>query len=234
MNIPDENQRLSKEQLEAALRKEGKRFEEHYSWIEKHMPASFFEEVDQESILLLVYSLMGFHLNDYFSHIHLKNRAFTLSLDSPDADLRILKHFKSYGIKNYRSFVSNAPPPFPRIKAPLRIAQIHFIDEAEEKTKNFYPPDKEKEIIEQVKLRNPQVTEEDVRHLLTSLSPLFLKAMTGERLAVVLDMFFRAKSRDNCQYEARYNEDWREKKKPPPCRLFLPGAMFPNTISSIT
>lgn len=228
MNTPDKNQRFSKEQLQAALQRESKRFEEHYSWIEKYMPASFFEEVDQESIFLIVYSLMGFHLSDYFSHIHLKNRAFTLSLDSPDADLRILKHFKTYGIKNYRSFVSNKAPPFPHVKAPLRIAQILFIDKMEEKTENFYSPDKEKEIIAQVKLRNPQVTEEDVRHLLSSLSPLFLKAMTGDRLAVALDMFFRAKSRDNCQYEARCNEDWKEKKEAPSMQIVFAWRNVPK------
>jgi len=95
MSTPRQTQRLSKDQLQTAIQKESKRFEEHYSWIEKHMPPSFFEEVDQDSILLIVYSLMGFNLNDYFSHLHLKNMAFTLSLDSPDVDLRILKHYKS-------------------------------------------------------------------------------------------------------------------------------------------
>ncbi len=139
MNPPREVQRLSKEQLHAAIQKESKRFEEHYSWIEKHMPASFFEEVDQESILLIVYALMGFNLNDYFSHIHLKNMAFTLSLDSPDTDLKVLRHYRSYGIKNYRSFVSNEPPPFPGLKAPLRIARILFSDFVEKTAEDLYP-----------------------------------------------------------------------------------------------
>src|ERR1700689_413566 len=112
MSTPRPMERLSKEQLQQAIQNESKHFEEYYFWIEQHMPASFFEDVDQESIVLIVHSLMGFDLSDYFSHIHVKNMAFALCLDSPDADLRILKHYRSFGIKNYRSFVSNAPPPF--------------------------------------------------------------------------------------------------------------------------
>src|SRR5271168_2862638 len=99
------SQRLSKEQLHQAIQKESKKFEENYSWIDQHMPTSFFEEVDQESILLIVHHLEGLNLSDFFSHIHLKNMAYVMCLDSPDADLRVLKHYTSYGIKNYRSFV---------------------------------------------------------------------------------------------------------------------------------
>ncbi|MBS0603580.1 MAG: NAD-glutamate dehydrogenase [Verrucomicrobia bacterium] len=228
MSTPPKMKRLSKEQLQAAIQKESKRFEEYYSWIEKHMPASFFEEVDQDSILLIVYSLMGFNLNDYFSNIHLKNMAFTLSLDSPDADLRVLRHYKSYGIKNYRSFVSNEPPPFPGVKAPLRIARILFSDFVEKTAEDLYPPEQEKEIVDQVKLRNAQATENDVHRLIASLSPLFLKSMTKERLVMALDMYFRAKSRDNCQYEVRYNEDWKGKKDTPSLQIVLAWRNVPK------
>lgn len=145
MSTSRPTQRLSKEQLQQAIQQESKLFEEYYFWIEQHMPASFFEEVDQESILLIVHSLMGFDLNDYFSHIHLKHMAFTLCLDSPDADLRILKHYRSFGIKNYRSFVSNAPPPFPGPKAHLRIARILFSDFVEKRPENLLPAEREKE-----------------------------------------------------------------------------------------
>lgn len=226
MSTPHEGQRLSKEQLQAAIQRESKRFEEHYSWIEKHMPASFFEEVDKESILLIVYSLMGFNLNDYFSNLHLKNMAYTLSLDSPNADLRVLKHYKTYGIKNYRSFVSNEPPPFPGIKAPLRITRILFSDYVEKRAKDL--GDEEKEIIAQVQARNPQVTESDVKKLIASLSPLFLKSMTKERLVLALDMFFRAKSRDNCQYEVIKKEDWKTKKDAPSLQIVFAWRNVPK------
>lgn len=228
MSTPHESQRLSKEQLQAAIQSESKRFEEHYTWIEKHMPASFFEEVDKESILHVVYSLMGFNLNDFFSNIHLKNMAFTLSLDSPNADLTVLRHYKNYGIKNYRSFISNEPAPFPGIKAPLRITWILFSDYVEKEEKDPDYDAKEKEIIPQVQARNPQVTATDVQKLIASLSPLFLKSMTKERLILALDMFFRAKSRDNCQYEVSQKEDWKAKKDSPSLQIVFAWRNVPK------
>lgn len=228
MSTSRPTQRLSKEQLQQAIQQESKLFEEYYFWIEQHMPASFFEEVDQESILLIVHSLMSFDLNDYFSHIHLKHMAFTLCLDSPDADLRTLKHYRSFGIKNYRSFVSNAPPPFPGLKAHLRIARILFSDFVEKRPDDLLPAERQKEIIDEVKKRNPNVTDVDVHKLLSQLSPMFIKSMTKERLIVALDMFFRAKSRDNCQYEVVLNEDWKQKKEASSLRLILAWRNVPK------
>jgi len=83
----DPQRRVSKSKLQFAIHKESKKFEEFYSWIEEHMPPRFFEEVDQESIILIVHSLMGLDLSDYLSHIHLKDRAFVLCLDNPAARL---------------------------------------------------------------------------------------------------------------------------------------------------
>ncbi len=222
------SQRLSKQELQQAIAKESKTFEENYSWIDQHMPASFFEEVDQESIILIVHSLENLNLNDFFSHLHLKNMAYVICLDSPDADLRILKHYKRYGIKNYRSYVSNKPPPFPGIKTPLRIARILFSDYVEKIPLDLFSEEREKEIVEQVKARNPQVTESDVRRLIGQLSQMFIKAMTKERLIMALDMFFRAKSRDNCQYEIRFNEDWKEKKETPSLQIVFAWRNVPK------
>ena len=229
MHKPLKTHRLTKEQLEEAIERESKRFEEYYSWIEKHMPAKFFEEVDENSIILIIYSLMGFDLNDYFSHIRVKDTAFILSLDSPDVDLRILKHYRSCGIKSYRSFLSNEPPPFREITSPLRITRIVFSDHREKEV----PLEAETEIVDAGKSAQPAMNTEDVHRLLQALSPSFLKAMTKERLVLALDMLFRAKSRDNCQYQVRYNEEWKEKKETPSLQVSLRGAMSRNTISSI-
>ena len=223
------SQRLSKQQLKEAIEKEVKKFEASYFWIDQHMPASFFEELDQESILLIAHSLENFDLNDFFSHIHLKKMGFVMCLDSPDADLRILKHYKRYGIKNYRSFVSNEPPPFPGVKARLRIARILFSDFVETSSpEDLLSKEKEKEFFEQVKARNPDVTESEMHKLISTLSPMFLKAMTKERLVMALDMFFRAKSRDNCQYEVRFNEDWKEKKETPSLQIVFAWRNVPK------
>src|SRR5579863_9694718 len=142
-----------KPDLQAAILRESKKFEQNYVWVEEHLPPSFFEDADSETVILVAHSLMDFDVQDYFSHIHLKNKAIALCLDSVDADLQILKRYRDRGIKNYRTFVSNAPPPFMGISANLRVAVIYFTELQEENV------DKYKEIFSQVKKRNPNVTE---------------------------------------------------------------------------
>ena len=109
--------------LHQAVEREGKKFQQYYLWLEKSMPRIFFEEVSRENLFLITHSLMGFDLQDFFSTINRKNAAIALCLDSPDADLRILSNFTSYGIKNYQAYVSTVPIPF-SMNAHLRIA-IH-------------------------------------------------------------------------------------------------------------
>jgi glutamate dehydrogenase len=220
--------KLSKEELQRAIQKESKRYEEHYDWIEQHMPFSFFEEVETDTILLIAHSLMRLDLQDFFSHIHLKNAAVVLCLDAPDADLRILKHYRMYGIKNYRAFVSNEAPPFPGISVRLRIAVIIFTGAEDKKEETVIGPEREKELHELVKARNPEVSEKEFRHLITGMNPRFLRALTKERLILALDMFFRALGRDNCQYEVRYNEDWQEKPDTPSMQIVLAWRNVPK------
>ncbi len=119
---------------------EGEKFQEYYLWLENAMPRVFFEEVNQENLILITHSLMGFNLQDYFSTINRKNAAIGLCLDTPDADLRILSPFAAYGIKNYQAYVSKRPIPFPEINAHLRIATIDFT-EAVENNEKSYPSD---------------------------------------------------------------------------------------------
>src|SRR5271169_4344463 len=111
----------SHEQLMLAIQSETQKFQEFYVWMEKAMPSTFFEEVDQENLMLIAHSLMGFDLQEFFSTIHLKSAAIALCLDSDDADLRILKNYSLFGIRNYQTFVSKAPPPFKGVTANLRI-----------------------------------------------------------------------------------------------------------------
>ncbi len=47
-----------------------------------------------------------------------------------------------YGIKNYRAYVSNAPPPFSGVKSNLRIATIYFTEAIETVEKPFPLDDK--------------------------------------------------------------------------------------------
>lgn len=202
-----------KEHLAAAVLKESHKCEECYVWLEQNMPPKFFEEVSEEDILLVAHSLMGFDLQEYFAHIHLKDSAIAICLDSLDADLRILKHYQQHGIKDYRTFVSKGPPPFPGVKIPIVIAFIFYTTSPEvEKTEKILDAKEKQEIKDLVKERNPDVSDDEFKLLLQGMSPRFLRSTTKERLIMALDMFFRAKSRDNCQYEVIRNEDWKEAK----------------------
>lgn len=195
------------EQLSEGIRFESQKFSECYRWLEKSMPPIFFEEVGHDNIMLVAHSLMGFDLQDYFSTINMRRAAIVMCLDSPDADVRILENYALYGIKNYTTYVSNSPPPFSGVNANLRIATIFFTEALEiYEASPTLPPDQE--IRELVKQRNPKVTNEEFNRLVRSLDSRFLRALPRERLILAIDMFFRAQSRDNCQYEYSYDEEW--------------------------
>jgi len=215
-----------KRSLQEAIQKETKKFEEYYLWIENHLPPSFFEDADPDTIIFVTHSLMGFDLHDYFSQIHFKNFAIALCLDSSDADLQILQHYRNRGIKNYRTFVSNEPPPFPGVKARLRVAVVYFTES--EKEKERVSMEHQKEIFDQVKKRNPQVFEKEFQTLLSEMNARFLRSLTKERLIIAFDMLFRAKLRDPCQYEVRYNEDWEKKKGTPSLQIVLAWRNVPK------
>lgn len=215
--------------LQDAIRREERKFEEAYAWLEKHMPPSFFEELDQERMILVAYNLVSFNLQDRFSQIHLRNSAIVLCLDGPDADLRILRHYRMAGIRNYRAFVSNAPPPGNTTR--LRVATIYFHESPDQKPPldEIFSPEKQQEIYQQLHERNPQLTQAESSTLLTSINPRFLRSLTHERLIVCLEMYFRARTRDQCQYLVRYNEDWQEKRDAPSMQIVMAWRNVPKT-----
>ncbi len=215
----DEN----KEPLKEALGHETAEFEKAYKWIQDHLPPSFFEGADTETLRLVTHSLMGFDLQEFFSTILFKNRAIALCLDTPDADLQILKHFRTRWIQNYRAFVSNAPPPFKGAKLPLRVAVVSFSQESEPGRL-----EKPQEIFNQVKQREPTLTQAQFDTLLKSMTPRFLKAFTQERLVSAFDVLLRAEKRDPCQLEVRRNEEWKEKKETPSLQIVLAWKNVPK------
>jgi glutamate dehydrogenase len=196
--------------LMQAVKLEGDKFQEYYLWLERAMPRAFFEEVSRENLMLITHSLMNFDLQDYFSTINRKNAAIGLCLDTPDADLRILRLFTDYGIKNYQVYVSKEPIPFPGINAHLRIATLEFTEAIEGIEKNF--PQEAKEALRVlVKKENPHLTDDEFEECMRSMNTRFLLALPPERLALAVNLLYRAQSRDNCQYEVRYEEHWQEK-----------------------
>ncbi len=220
---------FSKDQLQKEIQLDGEKLNFFYEWLENHMPPSFFEEVDHKNILLIARSLISLPLQDYFAQIHLKDEAFSLCLDSPDADLKILAKYQKRGIRNYRTFVSNAPLPFHK-DSPLRVAMISFVTLSEKgnNIEELFSPTQYQEIFKQLNQHNPNIKETDFQSIIAQLNSRFLRALTSERLILALSMFFRAQSRDNCQYQERYNKDWKEKKDTPSMQLVFAWRNVPK------
>lgn len=198
--------------LAQALQQETEKFQEYYLWLEESMPAVFFEEVSQDSLLLITHSLMGFHLQDYFSTINLKSKVIVLSLDTPDADLRALHGYAGYGIKNYQAYVSKTPAPFLSIALPLRIATIDFTEMTETANKP-YPQELKSQAQKIVKHYQPEIADDSFEHLINKMSSRFLLSLSPERMASALMMLFHAQTRDDCQYEVTYEEGWDNKEE---------------------
>jgi glutamate dehydrogenase len=196
--------------LMQAVKQEGEKFQEYYLWLERAMPRVFFEEVSHENLMLIAHSLMGFNLQDYFSTINRKSAAIGLCLDTPDADLRILRSFTSYGIKNYQAYVSKEPVPFSGVTSHLRIATIDFTEALETSEKTFTSESKEA-LRALLKKEYPSLSDEDFETCLAKMNSRFLLSLPLEPLALAVYLLSRAQSRDNCQCEARYEEQWQEK-----------------------
>ena len=202
---------------DTAVHFETEQFAKHYSWLCDHMPDGFFEEINPEQLTLITHYLMGFPLQEHFCQIQLKDRAFVLILDSPNADLLILKPFHLFAIRNYQTFISNEPPPFPDIKKRLRIAVIHLSSyEDKKKEKNFDTlilPEEQQEIFNRLKQTDPEITFSEFQKLVLEMDSRFFRSLNKERLIYALSMFLRARERDNCQYEIRFNETWDKNDK---------------------
>jgi len=199
------------DELTEASNKEGKKFLDYYLWLENAMPNSFFEEVKKENQLLITHSLMGFDLQDYFSMINLKSAAIVMCLDSPDADLRILRHFEYYGIKNYQTYISRKPVPFTDVNSSLRIATLDFMG-PNEKPDGILSGKDQSRLFTLVSKENPEIDAEEFEEFIQKMGTPFLHSLPIERQASAMNMLDRAKTRDTCQYEVSYEKNWKEKK----------------------
>ena len=195
----------------AAVESESKKFKDFYQWLERAMPRGFFEEVSDDEAMLVAHHLMGFELQDKFCFINLKRSALVLTSETPTADLEILERFSAFGIKNYQAFVSS--DPLPGIKDKIRIGVLAFT-QAEEVPEQAPALSQEtiNEIKQHVKQIDPAVSDAEFAELVSSFDARFLRALSIEDITLAVDMFFRAKTRDNCQYEVRYIEDSAKKQ----------------------
>jgi glutamate dehydrogenase len=200
---------LSKNELKTILSIESKAFEKAYLWLEKHMPPSFLDEVDQEMRMLIARNFLNLSRQDHFAPIHFRHKIIVLCLDAPDADLKILKKFKNYPIRYYRTFISNVHMPNENSK--LRIALIYFHDLS--KAEKISEKQK-KDLLKLAKSRARKISKEEFNSFIQSITPNFLRSMKGERLSIALDMFFQARTRQQCQYEINKIENWKQKGSP--------------------
>lgn len=215
--------KLTKQQLHNAMKNESSLFEEYYVWIEQNMPASFFKEMDSANIMLITHNLMGFPLQEYFTQIHFQGGAIVLCLDSPDADLIILKNFNLYGIKNYQTFISTSPPPFPEISSKLRIALLGFTETEgiDDKGISALTKLEQADIYKSLSTRNPDISKKQYQELLQNINAQFTRSLKPNQLVLALDVFFRSLTRDHCQYEVIYKKNTKSKHTPHSLQIIL-------------
>jgi glutamate dehydrogenase len=212
---PPKHSPLSQEDLRNAISLESKELEHTFRWLEQHLPPSFSQEVVFEKRLIIAKSLQSFQIQGRFVNIRLKHMAIILCPNAPDVDLKILKTYANYVIHYYRTFLSDAPPPG-ETKEVLRIAILYLQGEPKEEpgVAQAIEPERREELIYLIQQRNKQFHATDLETLLHGMTPRFVRSLKNGRLALALDMYFRAKTSDECQYEIRRNEDWQEKNLP--------------------
>ncbi len=197
------------EELTGALESEAGKFKETYKWLEANMSERFWNEVPKEFVMLIVHNLMGFHLQDYFSQIRVHESAIVLSLDTPDSDIKVLAKYRRYGIKHLRHYTSKEVLQNGAKGKHLRVT-VMFFTEFTETAPDPLSIDEIHQLKRKLIDRNPTVSDEDFDALMAGINTRFMRALSIDRLVLALDMCFRAKTRDHCQYEIRYNDDWKE------------------------
>jgi len=193
----------SKDRLKKALQTENSKFTLFYDWLNKHMSPKFFEKMTSEDLVSITHSLMELPLHKYFSHIRVKGQIFAFCLDGPDTDLAILQEHGAESIKNYQTFVSDAS--FPGTSKSLRIAVLTIVRTENEMHEPFSRTEKD-EIRQKLIERDRKIGKSEFDSLYALLHPGFVKFLSKERCVLALDALYRAKTGDECQYEALYRE----------------------------
>lgn len=215
---------LTPDELKATIQEESEEFEQALRWLEEHMPGSFLEETDPPTRKLIARQLLSFVWQDRFAIVQIRDVGIVLSLDAPDADLKILKRFSDCAIRYYRAFVSRVPPPGERIGR-LRIALLSFADVIEGEKLDTAQTKELLTGLEEV--QKGRVRDPAFEKTLAHLPPRFIRSLTDERLKTALRLLFQAKGQDRCQYDMRRNVDW-DTKGGPSLQLILAWRNVPK------
>ncbi|MCH9704484.1 MAG: NAD-glutamate dehydrogenase, partial [Chlamydiae bacterium] len=103
--------------------------------------------------------------------------------------------------------------PFPEIEGKLRIATIYFT-EAVKKEGAPLEPEHQKQLVQFLQAKEPSRSKEHCEELVEKMDGFFLRKLPLDRQVIALEMFERAQTRDPCQYEVVYEEDWKERDVP--------------------
>lgn len=199
--------------LEEALLVESQKFREAYLWLLEAMPSIFFKETPPENCVLIAHNLMGLPLQGYFSTINLEGAAIVLTLDTPEADLKILESYATKGIKDYQAYISKIPPPFKGIEEKLRIATILFTEYEETKIEPL--SEEEERIYHQKALEVvPGLSLQEFKNVMNDFGPRFLRAISLVKFSKAVQVFLKAKHSDKCECIIDLKEDWRKENKP--------------------
>ena len=210
MKSNQEKGRLTKQDLEKALALEQKSFLAQYQWLEEHFPLQLFQESCQEEMMLIVDHLIHFPQSGYFSHIQFKHRSIVLSLDAPEADVKILELFHSRGIRHYQSFISSKSFSSQGVEKKLKITMIQFTQIEEEPFKISLDDVKLQLLYQLLKVDHPELTLKTLKEELGGIHPSLLIHLSEEELPKAVDLYLRAKTRDHCQYHL---EDGRDERR---------------------
>ncbi|MCB1212903.1 MAG: NAD-glutamate dehydrogenase, partial [Chlamydiia bacterium] len=209
----DQNAINNERQLKEAVSVESAKFEESYRWLEKSMGADFFRDIPHERIVLIAHNLISFELQSYFMTIFLEDSALVLCLDNPRADIEVLEQLSLHGIRGYQTYQSQQPYRGAKKEGLLRIVSVSFTTvpttseqmQSEESIANLFA------IVNQ---RAPEVTEEEFNQMIMGMQGPLLRTLPKDRSAAAVEMFLRSRTRDNCQYEVFYHEDWMQTGEP--------------------
>lgn len=195
--------------LDQALERENKKFREYFLWLNEAMPPQFFEDVDQTNIILIVHNLMELDRQDYVSSIQLRQSDIIISLNQSDSDLQLLKNYSMHGITSYQTYISNSPPPFIKTDLNLRIVVVQFYNSQFFAINDIQIPQKQlDELRKNTFSKYPDISEAVLQEAIKHMNPHFIKSLTAEDFAIAVKMYERATSRDHCQYEVEYIENW--------------------------
>jgi len=115
------------------------------TWLESHMDGEFKVLITAEQLECLAQTLVYSTEFEEFIYLNFKPASIVISLNKPDCDEVVLKHYGGKGIREYCSFVSNEK--FPGFDLPLRITRVCFTTQADSYDK-VMPEEMKKELVE--------------------------------------------------------------------------------------